>query len=200
MLWEQLDPEERSRLTTAHRQRYHMLANYLYNEDRKKPHEARAVARRELPNFLHAAGGAFAAEDPGAVDFADSVTRFLNNFGLPREAERLTALSQAAAGEEGSKAWYLAQSNRGEQLRAAGWAAEAAELFRRILDRLGDTPSYERATDRQPPAGGAAIGGARAPAPRPRARAQLRRHAPRAAGTHPAHRRYHAGDQGAGTP
>ena len=146
MLWEQLGPEERTRLTTVHRQRYYQLANFLHHQDSKNPHEARAIARRELPNLLHAVDAAFAAQDPDAVDFSDSVTQFLNIFGLPREAERLIALSQNAAGEEGSRAWLMAQSNRGEQLFDAGRAAEAAALFRRVLDRLGDTPSYQRAT------------------------------------------------------
>lgn len=88
MLWEQLAPEERIRLTTTHRQRYHQLANFLYVQDRKNPHEARAIARRELPNLLHAVDAAFAQEDPDAVEFAGLLTMFLNIFGLPREAER----------------------------------------------------------------------------------------------------------------
>ena len=54
MLWEQLGPDERARLTTAHRQRYYGLASYLYQQDSKNPHEARAIALRELPNLLRA--------------------------------------------------------------------------------------------------------------------------------------------------
>ena len=150
MLWQQLDPEERTRLTAAHRQRYQHLANFLYVQDSKNPREARAIARRELPNLLYAVAAAFAAQDPDAVEFADSVTRFLNIFGLPREAERLTALCQTAASEEGSRAWVIAQWNRGEQLRAAGRATEAAEIFRRILDRLGDAPQLRAGNDARP--------------------------------------------------
>jgi hypothetical protein len=82
MLWGQLDSDERARLTTAHRQRYYGLANYLYREDSRTPHEVRAIALRELPNLLHAVDAAFDARDPDAVDFADSVTRFLSFFGL----------------------------------------------------------------------------------------------------------------------
>src|SRR5208337_3406632 len=44
-----------------------------------------------------------------------------------------------------SKAWVLAQSNRGEQLLAAGRVADAAGVFRAVLEKLGDAPSYERA-------------------------------------------------------
>ena len=79
------------------------------------------------------------------MDFADSVTRFLNFFGLKREAERLTARAQAASSDESSRAWYLAQSQRGEQLLAAGRVTEAAQVFQAILSRLGDAPSYDRA-------------------------------------------------------
>ena len=145
MLWEELGSDERARLTTAHRQRYHGLASYLYQQDSENPHFARAIAFRELPNLLRAVDAAFDAHDPDAVDFADSVTLFLNYFGLKREAERLTARAQAASGDQGSRAWYLAQSQRGEQLLAAGRAADAAQIFKAILARLGEAPNYDRA-------------------------------------------------------
>ena len=145
MLWEQLGPEERERLTSAHRQCYYVLVDLLYNSDNKDPHFARAIAWRELPNLLHAAHAAFDSHDPDAVDFAVSLAMFLNVFGLKREADRLTARAQAAASDQSSRAWILAQSQRGVQLLAAGRAAEAAQVFQAILSRLGDEPSYERA-------------------------------------------------------
>ena len=145
MLWEELGSDERARLTTAHRQRYHRLASYLYQEDSKNPHFARAIALRELPNLLRAVDAAFDAHDPDAVDFANRVSLFLNYFGLKREAERLTARAQAASGDEGSRAWFLAQSQHAEQLRTAGRAAEATQICQAILTRLGDAPSYDRA-------------------------------------------------------
>lgn len=145
MLWAQVDSAEQGRLSRAHWQRYYGLANYLYQEDDRKPHQARAIAFRELPNLLYAVHAALAESDPYAVDFADSVTRFLSYFGLPREIAALAARSQAAAGELGSRSWYLAQSNRGEQLLAAGQAQEAAEVFREVLRHLQEAPSFERA-------------------------------------------------------
>lgn len=146
MLWARLDGAERERLTTAHRQRYYALSGYLYQEDQRNPHQARAIAWRELPNLLHAVHAALDSGDPDAVDFADNVNRFLGTiFALKQEAERLTARAQAAAGKAGSQAWYLAQSNRGEQLFAAGQVAEAAQVFQAILQQLGEAPSYERA-------------------------------------------------------
>ena len=54
MLWARLDAAERERLTTVHRQRYYDLSGVLYQEDQRNPHQARAVAWRELPNLLHA--------------------------------------------------------------------------------------------------------------------------------------------------
>ncbi|HEX9942244.1 MAG TPA: tetratricopeptide repeat protein [Thermoanaerobaculia bacterium] len=145
MLWAQVVPEQQARLGRAHRQEYYGLANYLYNEDRRTPHEARAIASRELPNLLHAVHAALAEGDPDAVDFANSVTWFLSHFGLRREIASLVAGSQAAAGETGSSSWFLVQSNRGEQLLAAGRVQEAAGVFREMLSRLGETPRYERA-------------------------------------------------------
>jgi tetratricopeptide (TPR) repeat protein len=145
MLWAQVDSAEQGRLSHAHRQQYYGLASDLYQEDQRNPHQARAIAFRELPNLLHAVHAALAESDPDAVDFADCVTRFLSYFGLPREIAALAARSQAAAGELGSRSWYLAQSNRGEQLLAAGRAQEAAEVFREVLRHLQEAPSFERA-------------------------------------------------------
>ena len=145
MLWAQLDADDRTRLSAAHRQRYHALSGYLYQQDQRNPHQARAIAWRELPNLLHAVHAALDAGDPDAGDFANNVNLFLGYFGLKQEAERLTQEAQAAAGAAGSRAWFLAQSNRGEQLLEAGQVAEAAQVFQEILKQLGDKPSYERA-------------------------------------------------------
>lgn len=145
MLWARLDAAERDRLTAAHRQRYYALSGYLYHEDDRNPHQVRAIAWRELPNLLHAVHAAFESNDSDAVDFADNVNLFLDYFGLKQEANRLLVKTQAAGGDAGSRAWYLARSNRGEHLRAAGQAAEAAQVFLSILQQLGDAPTYERA-------------------------------------------------------
>ena len=87
------------------------LAGYLYQQDRQNPHQARAIARRELPNLLHAVHASLDAGEPEGVDFADSVNLFLDMFGFKRESEVLVAKAQAAAGEPGSQTWYLVQSN-----------------------------------------------------------------------------------------
>ena len=146
MLWAQLDAAERTQLSAAHRQRYYALSGYLYHEDSRNPHQARAIAWRELPNLLHAVHAALDIGDPDAVDFADNVNLFLGKyFGFKQEAQSLAARVQKTSPEAGSRAWYLAQSNHGEQFLAASQVAEAAQIFQAILQQLGDTPSYERA-------------------------------------------------------
>ena len=144
LLWAGLDAAEQERLGLAHRRRYYALANYLYGEDRRHPHQARAIARRELPNLLHAVHAAFAAADPDAVNFADRVNWFLGYFGLRQEAARLTEKARDTADEVGSQQWYVAQSNRGEQLLAERRVAEAARVFEEILEEILEAPSYER--------------------------------------------------------
>jgi tetratricopeptide (TPR) repeat protein len=141
ILWADLKDDERQVLTTAHRQRYYALANYLYHQDDKNPHQARDIARRELPNLLQAVDRALDAGDADAVDFVVSVNRFLHCFGLTREAARLSGRAERVDLQPGSRAWYLAQSDRGEQLLQAGRAGDAAAVFGDILKSLGDQPS-----------------------------------------------------------
>ena len=145
MLWAQLDIDEKSQLTEAHRKRYYDLAGYLYREDNQNPHQARAVVLRELPNLLHAVRQALDVGDADAVRFVEYVNRFLNVFGMTREAASLTRRAEKAGGDKGSEAWYLAQSSRGEQLLASGQIAGAAEIFSDILTTLGKEPSYKLA-------------------------------------------------------
>ncbi len=145
MLWAGLQADERDALTTAHRQRYYALAGYLYHQDGKNPHQARAIARRELPNLLYAVDRALDSGDADAVDFVAAVNRFLTVRGMTREAARLTRRAEQAGGQRGSQAWFLVQSNRGEQLRAAGRVQQAADIFTDILEMLRDQPSYNLA-------------------------------------------------------
>ena len=145
LLWQELDAEARERLGLAHRQRYARLATYLYKEDTPNPQAARAIAQRELPNLLAALQRAFDAWDPEAVDFADSVLRFLRIFGRKREADAIQERLNSQAGETGSDAWFLAETNRGDQLHAAGRAGEAIGCFDAILAQLPTEPNYRRA-------------------------------------------------------
>lgn len=145
MLWAQVSLEEQAALGHAYRQHYYGLVDYLYAEDKCNPHQARAIAFQELPNLLRAVHSTLDNGNPEAVDFADSITRFLSVFGFLRETAVLVSRSQAMAGEPGTSSWYLAQSNRGQQLFEAGLSQEAVEVFREVLSRLEEAPSYERA-------------------------------------------------------
>jgi hypothetical protein len=144
LLWLELDAAEQVRLSTAHSARYHALAGWLYHEDDRNPHAVRAIARRELPNLLHAVHAALALQDSAAVEFANYVNLFLNFFGLRREQAELARLAQQQAQDSGTRAWFLAESNRGEQLLSSGQVAEAAAVFQALLEKLGDAASYER--------------------------------------------------------
>jgi len=144
VLWQEVLDAERETLHQRHRQAYYQLASELYQADRKTPIQARQIARRELPNLLKAAYSALAATEAFAVNFATCVNLFLNYFGLGKERAALTDRAQAAAGEVGSPQWVLARSNQGEQLRAAGRAGEALQVFQEVLANLGEEPTYER--------------------------------------------------------
>lgn len=146
MLWAGLEASEREALTTAHRRRYYALATWLYNEDRKQPHQARAIARCELPNLLYAVDRALDGGDVGAVAFVNCVNWFLGYFGLTREGARITSRAVQTGSQLGPYPWYLAQSNKGERLLDAGRAREASEIFAYIVETLGDQPSYELAS------------------------------------------------------
>jgi tetratricopeptide (TPR) repeat protein len=145
ILWADLEAEERQVLTIAHRQRYYALANLLYHQDSKNPHQVRDIARCELPNLLQAVDRALDAGDTDAVDFVDSVNWFLRSFGLTHEAARLSDRAERVDLQAGSQAWFLAKSNRGEQLLQAGRAGDAAAVFEDILETLGDQPRHKLA-------------------------------------------------------
>lgn len=145
MLWAGLEADECAALTTAHRRRYFALARYLYLDDHNNPHRVRAIARRELPNLLHAVDRALEADDADVAAFVECVNKFLKDFGMTREAARLTRRAGQAGGQRGSQAWYLRQTNRGEQLLASGRAGEAAKIFADILETFGDQRCYPRA-------------------------------------------------------
>jgi tetratricopeptide (TPR) repeat protein len=153
-----LAPAERRALEARYRQVYYELSGYLYHADDRTPHEARAIARRELANLRRALELTLAAGDVAtAVDFADNVEFFLNVFGRWREREAMMAKVAAAVRRPGpaptgplTKAEYLLESRQGEMLLDAGRAQEAEQVFRRLLARIEDltpTPSPARRGD-----------------------------------------------------
>jgi tetratricopeptide (TPR) repeat protein len=146
-----LPAERRAALEARYWQRYYGLARYLYQADIQTPHQARAVAQRELPNLRHAldlAMAAGAAEE--AVNFAMSIAKFLDNFGRWREREAMMAAIERLdiRNEKGlTKAEYLLASQRGEVLLQQGRAGEAEAVFRDLLARMEAGAAYDTAYD-----------------------------------------------------
>ncbi|MBK8900759.1 MAG: tetratricopeptide repeat protein [Anaerolineaceae bacterium] len=97
----QLDATRRAELETKYWQRYYALASYLYQTDTQNPHQARAIAVRELPNLRRALDLALAAAqaDPAAdpalqekvVWFSTYIASFLTDFGRWRERDAMMA-------------------------------------------------------------------------------------------------------------
>lgn len=137
-----LDGETLAALETAYWQAYYALANHLYSNDSRDPQTTRAVAARELPNLRRGVALALQSGDlAAAVDFADSVERFLNYFGRWREREVLMAAVGKGVGSTGplTKTEWMFQSRRGEMLLDAGRARDAEAVFRALLARMEPT-------------------------------------------------------------
>ena len=145
MLWSQLSADEQDRLSVAHRRQYYFMARSLRQFDIKHPIHARMIALREASNLLHAAQASLEGGDSEADEFADCVNHFLKHLGFHKESEALLKKSLAVAREVGSKAWVFAQSNLGERLLVIGRVDDAMAVFRAVLDKLGDVPTFERA-------------------------------------------------------
>lgn len=143
-LWLRLSPEAQTELLARYQHLYYQVSKYLYFEDSKDPHFVRAIAQQELPNLLYAVDGALNAGAEWAVDFVDSVNRFLGYFGLNRDRARLNQRIAELTGEVGSDTWYLSRTSSGEQLFNAGRYQQAAQVFSEILTKLGEQPSYNR--------------------------------------------------------
>ena len=145
LLWSQLSTDDRARLTAAHRQRYQGLADYLNAKDDTDPVFARAIVRRDLPNLLQALQASFDANAPEVVRFATSVLRFLDAFGLTREANHIMTRLRALTIQADSEQWLSAELRQGEWLLGAGKAAEAATVFSSILATLPNDDLHTRA-------------------------------------------------------
>jgi hypothetical protein len=120
-----LTAEELAKLLARHQERYYQLSGYLYFEDQKNPHQARAIVLRELPNLMYAVKGALAVKTENAVEFANNVNKFLGNFGLNRDRADLIQQAEQIGG-------YLALSNKGEHLYSQGKYQAAAQVFNEI--------------------------------------------------------------------
>ena len=145
VLWASLGEGEQEALQQRHRERYYALSRWLYYEDDKNPHAARAIVQRELPNLLVAVRGALTVGKEWAVDFVVNMNQFLAYFEMNGDKADLTQrVETAAQSVVGSQVWFLARTSVGAQLRQAGQPQRAIVIFEDILAGLHETVSYER--------------------------------------------------------
>lgn len=142
-----------SEIVNRYWQVYYSLANQLYQADTQTPIQARAIVLRELPNLKRALNLAFEAGAlDEAVDFANSINRFLDYFGRWRERDKVASLVESTSNQlsvttdqpgKMTKREFLLESGRGEILWQQGRAAEAERVFRALLSRLeGNTAEF----------------------------------------------------------
>ena len=139
-----LSIEDRAGLETRYWQRYYAVAVYLYREDSKSPYFARTLAGLDMPNLRRALVLALqAGAVDEAVEFADSINRFLNYFGRWRERDEVFAMVAPVSGQRSTqagpltRAQYSLESQHGERLLQQGRAQEAEGVFRGLLERMG---------------------------------------------------------------
>ena len=145
-----------STLQERYWQNYYRFANYLYQTDTQHPIEVRSLAMRELPNLKRALQQTLSAGAlDEAVDFADSINRFLDTFGRWRERDELMELVNREVGNwkkpsddsRITKSECLLESGRGERLLQQGRAGEAEKIFRMLLVRLEGGAEYDTLYD-----------------------------------------------------
>ncbi|MFZ5857034.1 MAG: tetratricopeptide repeat protein [Chloroflexota bacterium] len=139
---------------TQYWQEYYELANYLYQADTQTPIQARSIVLRELPNLKRALKLALEAGAlDEAVNFADSINKFLDYFGRWRERDEVAALvdkytsTQVNTDGKITQREYLLESGRGERLLQQGRAGEAEKVFRALLSRLEEEADYNTHSD-----------------------------------------------------
>jgi tetratricopeptide (TPR) repeat protein len=163
LLWSQVPATEREILMAKHRLWYYQLSSELYNGDLKQSRQARAMARRELPNLMHAAHSALKTGEDWAVRFSHNIGHFLKLFGLSRDAAALTSQT-AVWREDGSQGstpanapWVFQPSKeetearerqsariaQAQQLLQSGDARTAAKIFQEIFEELEEPASLE---------------------------------------------------------
>jgi tetratricopeptide (TPR) repeat protein len=150
----QLATERRAELEMRYWQIYYRFANQLYQDDTQHPIEARAIARREIPNLRRALDLAL---DAGAMDeavgFADRISRFLDVFGRWRECDAMMEKvnsRQSTVDSKGklTKAEFLLASQRQASLEQKGDWAGAERVNRELLKRIETGADYDATYDR----------------------------------------------------
>jgi len=147
-----LPDDRRTVLQNRYWRRYYAVANYLYKTDTQNPYQARAIAARDMPNLRHGfdlavRAGEAGEEDPfSAVDFADSINKFLNYFGRRRERDLIRAqIDRLSVSGDGrlTRAEYLRQSQAIDALLQQGRGLEAEQMCRSLLARIEAGAAYD---------------------------------------------------------
>jgi tetratricopeptide (TPR) repeat protein len=132
-LWVRLGPDEQARLGERFRDYHLALARDLYQEDNKKPHATRAIARLVLPNLMAAASQSLDVGTPEMVYAA------AEHWEPAERAYRAAAeLDEASGNRTGAaQTWdQLAQmfQARGRPQEAEGWYRKALAVRRESAD------------------------------------------------------------------
>jgi tetratricopeptide (TPR) repeat protein len=128
-------------------EQYHILANDMYDGDRRSPQVSRALIRCEMHNLRRALTLLItgpSADD--ALDMAVSLAKFLEIFGYHREREQLRrqvfdAIPRAGAGSGQGLTWaeYKSEFWLAEDSYAKGDARAALDRYQALLQRIDDS-------------------------------------------------------------
>jgi hypothetical protein len=133
---------------------YYRAAKLFYQLGSQHPHEARAIAVRELPNLLRALQLIMATGEKEIIaTFAGRIVKFLDHFGRWREGDVMLSQVQQWAKEQIAKpstgegkltnAEYMLLSRQAKALLQQGRAIEAEQVFLRLLQRLEAGAAYD---------------------------------------------------------
>ncbi|GAA5531028.1 tetratricopeptide repeat protein [Herpetosiphon gulosus] len=124
--------------------RYYQVSHYCYQQDRQNPQVIRALVRYELPNLQRAIQGLLSLKEiNAAVDMADNLNKFYNNFGMQRERNLLNQqLAQhMVVNEQLSAAEYLHESGLGDADYSQGRYDQALQRFGQLVARIEQQPA-----------------------------------------------------------
>ena len=139
-----LPAEPRAALETRYWQAYYQFARDLVQSDRKAPHQARALAARELPNLKAGLRLALAA---GALDeavvFADRINWFLDVFGRWRERDEVMGWVEKEMGKEGKEERESSRSGNARMHGSALFVYSRCDSIRGWhLSRCSSAPDF----------------------------------------------------------
>lgn len=146
----QIEADELEQIEIRYLQGYYKLAGILYYLDITSPHQARDMARMEMPNLRRALSLAMEAGAlDEAADFGDTINKFLDLFGHRRERDEVNEIVRKAVGEPSPQdggpityAQYLIEYNRINVLLDKGQGGLAEQAARELLKRL-ETACFE---------------------------------------------------------